>query len=115
MLHDDAQQSRASVATARDADASCWVVGYTHTDEGEFLDPNTMQDLASLFPPPAPEETSIAQGFMQGIATQPADAFLTGGDRERLALSPEDEELIQAIAAAKSSTIVAVMGGSSVA
>ncbi len=51
---------------------------------------------------------------MQGIATQPADAFLTGGDRERLALSPEDEELIQAIAAANPRTIVAVMGGSSV-
>jgi beta-glucosidase len=114
VLHDDGSNLERAVATARDADAVVLVVGYTHTDEGEFLDPNTMQDLASLFPPPAPEETSIAQGFMQGIATQPADAFLTGGDRERLALSPEDEELIQAIAAANPRTIVAVMGGSSV-
>jgi beta-glucosidase len=114
VLHDDGSNLERAVATARDADAVVLVVGYTHTDEGEFLDPNTMQDLASLFPPPAPEETSIAQGFMQGIATRPADAFLTGGDRERLTLSPEDEELIQAIAAANPRTIVAVMGGSSV-
>jgi beta-glucosidase len=114
VLHDDGSNLERAVATAREADAVVLVVGYTHTDEGEFLDPNTMQDLASLFPPPAPEETSIAQGFMQGIATRPADAFLTGGDRERLTLSPEDEELIQAIAAANPRTIVAVMGGSSV-
>ena len=90
------------------------VVGYTHHDEGEFLDPNAMQDLASLFPTPAPEEAPIAQGFMQGLATHSADTFLTGGDRDRLTLHPDDEKLIETIAAVNQKTIVAVMSGSGV-
>ncbi len=94
VLHDDGSDLERAAATARAADAVVLVVGYTHNDEGEFLDPNTMQDLAPLFPPPAPEEAPIAQGFMQGMAGQPADAFLTGGDRDRLTLHPDDEELI---------------------
>jgi beta-glucosidase len=73
-----------------------------------------MQDMASLFPAPAPEEAPIAQSFLQGLAGQPADYFLTGGDRDRLTLHPDDEALIQAMAAVNPQTIVAVMGGSSV-
>jgi beta-glucosidase len=114
VLHDDGSDLEQATATARAADAVVLVVGYTHNDEGEFLDPNAMQGLASLFPAPAPEEAPIAQGFMQGMATQPANAFLTGGDRERLTLPPDDEKLIQAMAAVNPRTIVAVMGGSSV-
>ena len=68
-----------------------------------------MESLASLFPPPGPEEAPIAQGFMEGMAGQPDDAFLTGGDRDRLTLSPDDEALIQAIAAVNPQTVVAVM------
>jgi beta-glucosidase len=114
VLHDDGSDLERAAATARAADAVVLVVGYTDSDEGEFLDPNTMQDLASLFPAPAPEEEPIVQGFMQGVATQPADALLTGGDRDRLTLHPEDEALIQAIARVNPRTIVAVMGGSAV-
>jgi beta-glucosidase len=70
--------------------------------------------LAFLFPAPSPEETPIAQGFMRGLAGQPEDGFLSGGDRDRLTLNAEDETLIQAIAAVNPQTIVAVMGGSGV-
>jgi len=114
VLHDDGSNLERATATARTADAVVLVVGYTHIDEGEFLDPNTMQDLASRFPVPTPEEAPIAQSFVQGLAGQSADAFLTGGDRDWLILHPDDEALIQAIAAANPQTIVAVMAGSSV-
>ncbi|MBN1814557.1 MAG: glycoside hydrolase family 3 C-terminal domain-containing protein [Anaerolineae bacterium] len=114
VLYDNGHDLEQAKATAQAADAVVLVVGYTHIDEGEFLDPATMQNLASLFPPPTSEEASIAQGFMQGMAGQPDDAFLTGGDRDLLTLSPDDEALIQAIATVNSQAIVAVMGGSAV-
>jgi beta-glucosidase len=114
VLYNDGSDLEQAKATARSADAVALVVGYTHVDEGEFIDPDTMQSLASLFPPPSAEEASIAQGFMQGMAGQPDDDFLTGGDRDQLTLSSADEALIQAIAAENPQTIVAVMGGSAV-
>ncbi|MBN1998020.1 glycoside hydrolase family 3 C-terminal domain-containing protein [candidate division KSB1 bacterium] len=112
VLHDDSSNLEHAAATARAADAVLLVVGYTHYDEGEFLNPNAMQELAALFPVPTAEETPVAESFMQGLAGQSADAFLTGGDRDRLTLHPDDETLIQAIAAANPRTVVAVMAGS---
>jgi len=114
VLHDDGSDLEHARATAQAADAVLLVVGYDHKDEGEFLDPATMQNLAFLFPAPTPEEMPIVQGFMQGLAGQPDEGFLSGGDRDRLTLHPEDEALIQAIAAVNPQTVVAVMGGSGV-
>jgi beta-glucosidase len=114
VLYNKGSDLEQAKATARSADAVVLVVGYTHVDEGEFLDPTTMENLATLFPPPSAEEAPIAQGFMQGMADRPNDEFLTGGDRDRLTLSLEDEALIQAIAAENPQTVVAVMGGSAV-
>ena len=114
VLHDDGSDLERAKATARAADAVVVVVGYDHTDEGEFLDADTLQSLVPLFPPPSAEETPIAQGFVQGAAGQPDDEFLSSGDRDRLTLHPEDETLIRAIAAVNPQTIVAVMGGSGV-
>lgn len=114
VLSDDGSNLERAKATAQAADAVVLVVGYDHKDEGEFLDPDTMQDLAFLFPTPSPEETAIAQEFIQTIAGQPDDEFLSGGDRDRLTLHPDDEALIQAIAAVNPQTIVAIMGGSGV-
>jgi beta-glucosidase len=114
VLHDDGSDLERAKATAQAADAALLVVGYDHKDEGEFLDPDTAQDLAFLFPAPSPEEMTIVQEFMQGMAEQPDDGFLSGGDRDRLTLHPDDETLIQAIAAVNPQTIVAVMGGSGV-
>jgi beta-glucosidase len=114
VLYDDGRDLERAQTTARAADAVVLVVGYTHIDEGEFLDPDTMQNLASLFPPPTPEEASIAQGFMRGMAGQPDDAFLTGGDRDLLTLSHDDEALIRAVATVNPQTVVAMMGGSAI-
>jgi beta-glucosidase len=114
VLYNDGSDLEQAKVTAQAADVVVLVVGYTHRDEGEFLDPKTMQGLASLFPPPTPEEAPIVQGFMQGLAGAPSDTLLTGGDRDRLTLLPGDEALIQTIAAVNPQTIVVVMGGSGV-
>jgi beta-glucosidase len=114
VLHDDGSDLERAKATARAADAVVLVVGYTHVDEGEFMDPDTMENMAPIFPPPSPEEVSLAQRFMQDAGGQVDDEFLTGGDRDQLTLHPEDEALIRAIASVNPRTIVAVMGGSAV-
>jgi beta-glucosidase len=114
VFHDDGNDLERAKEAAQSADAVLLVVGYNHKDEGEFLAPDTIQNLAFLFPPPSPDEFSIVQGFMGGMAEQPEDTFLSGGDRDCLALHPEDETLIQAISTVNPKTIVAVMGGSSV-
>ena len=57
---------------------------------------------------------------MQGMAAAPQTqdvqngAFGVGGDRTLLTLHPEDEALIQAVAAANPNTVVAIMAGSAV-
>ena len=112
--HSDGSDLEQAKVTAHAADAVVLVVGYTHVDEGEFLAPDTMEDMAPFFPPPTPEEAPIAQGFAQGVGGNSNNAFLTGGDRDQLTLSPDDEALITAIAAVNPQTIVAVMGGSAV-
>jgi beta-glucosidase len=114
VLHDDGSDLERAKATARDADAVVLVVGYTHVDEGEFMDPDTMENMAPIFPPPSPEEVPLVQRFMQDAGGQVDDEFLTGGDRDHLTLHLEDEALIQAIAGVNPRTIVAVMGGSAV-
>ncbi len=114
VLYDDGCNIETAQAIAQKADVAVLVVGYDYRDEGEFLDPKTVQDLAFLFPPPSPEEMPIVQRFMQGMAGQPEQEFLSGGDRDRLTLHPDDEMLIQAIAAVNPHVVVVVMGGSAV-
>jgi beta-glucosidase len=114
VLHDDGSDLERAKATALAADAVVLVVGYTHEDEGEFLAPDTMRELASLFPVPSPEEAPIAQALMQSMSGQQVGEFAFGGDRDQLTLRPEDEDLILAMAGVNAHTIVAVMGGSGV-
>jgi beta-glucosidase len=92
------------------------VVGYTHLDEGEYVSPDTMSELSKNFPPPAPEEMAIAQTMMAKMgATNSVDNTMPpGGDRQLLTLHPEDEALIQAVAASNPRTVVAMMGGSAI-
>jgi len=115
VLHDDGSNLDQAAAIAQAADAVVLVLGYTHEDEGEFIAQDTMKALtAKLSPPPSPEEESIAKGFMQSMSGKQVGAFPPGGDRDELTLRPEDETLIQAIAAVNPRTIVAIMGGSGV-
>jgi beta-glucosidase len=114
VVHDDGSDLERAKATAQLADAVVIIVGYTHEDEGEYIAPGTIEDLAPLFPPPTPEEEAIVQGFMESWSQQPAGSYPPGGDRARLTLHPEDKDLIQAIAAVNPRVVVGVMGGSGV-
>lgn len=120
VLHDDGADPARAAETARRADVALVVVGYTHEDEGEYIPPDMLTRLPDLLPPPTPEEAPIAQRMAQ-MAAQSGQAFAgqstgfsPGGDRDSLALRPEDEALIAAVAAANPRTIVAIMSGSAV-
>ncbi len=104
-----------AAAQARKADIALVVVGYTYADEGEFVPSDLFATFAPYFPPPAPDELPIVQGLMQAAtAAGRVGGFATGGDRERLTLSPQDEALIEAVVEANPRTVVAIMGGSAV-
>ncbi len=76
--------------TAESVDAAVVVVGLTHEDEGEWF---VLR----------PEKKARARRvpFVGG-----------GGDRQRLALRPEDEALIERVAAVQSRTVVVCIAGS---
>ena len=114
LIYEDGTDLEKAKAVAKAADVVVLVVGYDSKDEGEFMAPDTIQNLAYLFPPPTAEELPTVQAFMSRAGAAPADEFLSGGDRSLLTLHPEDETLIRAVAAANPRTIVAVMGGSAV-
>jgi beta-glucosidase len=114
ILYDDAADLAQAVEIARSADAAVLVVGYTHDDEGEYIAPDTMQNLAALFPPPTSEEAPLVEKLLGGLTGEPKDDFCQGGDRDRLTLSEGDEQLIRAVSEANPRTVVAVMGGSAV-
>lgn len=109
----DGTDVAAAVSAARAADVAIVVVGYTHHDEGEFVDPSGMSHLFHLFPPMTAADTServraaIAKGA-GGLGMSP------GGDRRELGLPPTDEALVRAVAAANPRTVVVVMSGSAV-
>jgi beta-glucosidase len=110
IVHDDGGNAG---AVAADADAAILVVGYTHHDEGEFIDPNGMAHLFHLFPPMTdPDTAPRLQAAMKCAAG--GHGMSPGGDRRRLELSVADEALIRTVAAANPRTIVAVMSGSAV-
>jgi beta-glucosidase len=110
---DDGSDPRRAALVAAQADVALVVVGYTHLDEGEFISPGSNPEVFKIIPEPAsPEDAAVAAKIAQAGLT--AGAFSAGGDRERLTLRPEDEALIQAVAAANPRTVVAVMAGSAV-
>jgi beta-glucosidase len=113
VLHDDGSDIERARATAKAADAVALVVGCDHTDEGEFLDAETLQTLTPLFPPVPEAGTVTVPGFVQERG-RPHRATLSSGDRNRLALHTEEEVLIQEVSAVNPRTIVVVMGGSAV-
>ncbi|MBN1439044.1 MAG: glycoside hydrolase family 3 C-terminal domain-containing protein [Anaerolineales bacterium] len=116
IVYDDGSDPARAARAARGADAAVVVAGYTHRDEGEFTSPDSIAELSILFPPPAPEEESIAKNMQLNFRDRRGDADLTptGGDRDRLTLHPEDEALILAVAAANPRTAAAMMGGSAI-
>jgi beta-glucosidase len=116
LVYDDGSDLERASAVAAAADVAICVVGYTYRDEGEFISPETMAQLASLFPPPTPEEAPMVQAMMQAQneAASGESTFAMGGDRASLTLAAADEALIQAVAATNSRTVVVIMAGSAV-
>ena len=110
---DDGDNPERAARTAAAAEAAVVVVGYTHEDEGEYIPPDMIPMFAPTFPPPAPAEAPIAAKILPGHG-HAAGGFSPGGDRERLTLSPRDEQLIRAVAATQPRTIVVLMVGSAV-
>lgn len=101
---------------ARGADVAIVVVGFTHEDEGEYVDQaGTAPLLAELFPPRTPaDDAAMAEVFGRMQKRGETRAFSPGGDRRTLALCPEDEELIAAVRAVNANVVVVLMSGSAV-
>ncbi|HET9912032.1 MAG TPA: glycoside hydrolase family 3 C-terminal domain-containing protein [Anaerolineales bacterium] len=116
IIYDDGSDPVRAAQVAGEADVVVLVVGYTHLDEGEYVSPDSMAELSKNFPPPTPEEMPIAQAMManMGATNNVANAMPPGGDRKLLTLHPDDEALIQAVAASNPRTVVAMMGGSAI-
>jgi beta-glucosidase len=110
--HDDGSDPARAAEVASDADAVVLVVGYTHDDEGEYVDPSVLAGLQQLYPPPGPDEEELAQRLL-GLSVA-EHGMPPGGDRASLTLHAADEALIAAVAAANPRTVVAVMAGSAV-
>ena len=84
LVYADGRDTAQAVAAARAADLVIVVAGYTHADEGEFI---------------------------TGV---PLIIREKGGDRFTLTLSPADEALILAAAAANPRTVIVLEGGSAI-
>lgn len=110
--HEDGADPAVAVAAAAEADAVLVVVGYTHDDEGENVG-QTPPELMAAFPP-LPDD--LAPRLASALAGRGADGggIGQGGDRRSLTLRAEDEELIEAVAAANDRVIVVLMCASAV-
>ena len=110
VLYEDGQDHTRAANLAKMVDVVICVVGYTYVDEGEYV-PAEDGPWNAHFPKPAPEQQPLMRHIAEAEAVVPASF---AGDRSSLQLHPEDEKLIEAIAAANPRTIVAMMGGSAV-
>jgi beta-glucosidase len=115
VLAADGSDLDAASRIARDADAVIVVVGCTFEDEGEFISAQPELLMATAPPRPArlptaePPRPARPDGSQRGQR-----GFATGGDRASLDLSPADQALIRAAAAANPATVVVLMGGSAI-
>jgi beta-glucosidase len=116
IVYEDGGDLAQAVQVASEADVVVVVVGYTDQDEGEYVSPDSMNELAKNFPTPTADEMTIAQAMMvkMGVTNSVPNAMPSGGDRKYLTLSPTDEALIRTVAAVNPRTIVAMMGGSAI-
>jgi len=103
---------RQAAAAAEAADAAVVVVGYTARDEGEAvfaMDRETMRLLPGVV-----GGRALSALTSRLLSRTGAGGLEAGGDRTRLTLRPEHEELIDAVTAVNRHTIVVVIGGSAV-
>ena len=108
--HDDGADLARTETAAKFSDVAIVVVGYDAHDEGEFVarEPGPWNDH---FPKPGPDEAPLVARMSLARAAFPSTF---AGDRASLRLHPDDEKLIETVAAANPRTVVAIMGGSAV-
>jgi beta-glucosidase len=108
---DEGLDAASAAQIAADADAVLVVVGYTARDEGEYVNDGDPVLTEALFP--APVDPRMTAEFA-AVRARNAGTFGSGGDRASLRLTPKDEELIRAVAAANPRSVVALVTGSAV-
>ena len=104
----DIEQARQA---ASDADVAVVVVGCTYEDEGEYI--SGQPELLWKTAPPRPADLRLPER----PASPPGErqpGFATGGDRQSLELSDDDQALIRAVGESNPRTIVVLMGGSAI-
>ncbi|KAF5007762.1 hypothetical protein FDECE_5934 [Fusarium decemcellulare] len=115
VILEDGDSAAGAERAAAEADVAVCVVGYDASDEGEYVVPSLQQDpcLSQLFPPArSPEEAetmAIVQGASNNSKQISALEVGAGGDRKSLKLRARDVEIIKAVAAANTKTIVVVV------
>ncbi len=110
--HDPGDDVGRAAALASEAEVAVVTVGYGARDEGEAIVARMDGALRTLPPPVGWGPVARLAGRLVGwVAKRPRTP---GGDRRRLTLHPEDERLIEAVAAANPRTVVVVIGGSAV-
>lgn len=122
VVYDDGSVIDQAVGAAAGADAAVVVVGYTRLDEGEFM--GGLDDLPTevFSDSDEPEVVAHFEQWKQTVAevqrperfVEGESAFGLGGDRSSLRLPAAEVELIRAVAAANSRTIVVIQAGSAV-
>jgi beta-glucosidase len=111
----------AAARAAAEADVAVVVVGYSASDEGEYIGLDAFNDpaLLALFPPAdgSPDAARLLEMMTPGTAapgTSIVGSLGTGGDRESLRIRPIDAEIIRAVSAANARTIVAIVAAGAV-
>lgn len=121
LLEDTTSVENAQKA-ASGADIAICVVGYDHSDEGEYLTPQQDPAIAAVFPPAIAEDGDISEikailnGEKNGTTSKKGSSpeAGSGGDRKSLRLHASDVALIEAVAAINPCTIVVIVAAGAV-
>jgi len=113
VMHVDGHDLSAAAQAAAESEVTIVVVGYTHLDEGEYIDTKGVAGLFHLFPPMP--DAGIGERLRDAVqGARDRGGFSEGGDRRSIELAEGDEVLIETAARANPRTVVAIMGGSAV-
>jgi beta-glucosidase-like glycosyl hydrolase len=121
VIHVDGDDPAEAAKAAASADVAIIVVGYSATDEGEYIgaDLNSDPTLLALFPPAGDSPDAARMMAAMAPGSDAAETSIVGsegvgGDRESLRLRPIDAEIIRAVAAANPRTVVAIVAAGAV-
>ncbi|AKC78785.1 glycosyl hydrolase [Xanthomonas arboricola] len=109
VVHADGTDPAAAARLAAGADVALLVAGMTHDDEGERVS-NENVDGTAVFG--FPFTWGPVKRLLKKLSSGSTGQFGRGGDRARLTLAPEEEELILAVSSANPRTVVVLIGGS---